>query len=130
MIITADSEHLVQPVHALPAAPAVAAPTLVLVPAPAPLSEPLVALIVAEPLTFEVVPDAEVFPTAEKIARRLAEGPTRALGGIKRLIADGEHRGLAEHLDAEAASIAASAGHPEGREGVTAFNERRRPLFR
>ncbi len=77
----------------------------------------------------EVVADAEVLGTAEKIARRLADGPTRALGGIKRLIADGEDRGLAEHLDAEAASIAASSAHAEGREGVSAFNERRRPSF-
>lgn len=77
----------------------------------------------------EVVGDAEVSSTAEKIARKLADGPTRALGGIKRLVADGEHRGLTEHLDAEAASIAASAAHPEGREGVAAFNERRRASF-
>jgi 2-(1,2-epoxy-1,2-dihydrophenyl)acetyl-CoA isomerase len=80
-------------------------------------------------LLSEVVPDAEVLATAEKIARRLADGPTRALGGIKQLIADGGHHGLAEHLDAEAASIAASSAHAEGREGVAAFNERRRPSF-
>jgi 2-(1,2-epoxy-1,2-dihydrophenyl)acetyl-CoA isomerase len=77
----------------------------------------------------EVVADDEVSAKAAKIAARLADGPTHALGGIKRLLQDGERRPLAEHLDAEAASIARSAAGSEGREGVAAFNERRRPTF-
>ena len=84
----------------------------------------------ADGIFSEVVADDEVLTKASKIATRLADGPTTALGGIKRLLRDGEHRPLREHLDAEAASIARSAAGPEGREGVAAFNERRRPSFR
>jgi hypothetical protein len=36
---------------------------------------------------------------------------------------------LAEHLDAEAASIAACADHSEGRAGVAAFSAGRKPVF-
>ena len=77
----------------------------------------------------DVVPDDEVPAKAAKVASRLADGPTTALGGIKRLLAEGEHRPLAEHLTAEAASIARSSAGAEGREGVAAFNERRRATF-
>ncbi len=80
-------------------------------------------------LVSDVVADDEVRAKAERLAARLAAGATTALGGIKRLLADGEHRGLGEHLEVEAASIARSSAGPEGREGVAAFNERRRPVF-
>jgi 2-(1,2-epoxy-1,2-dihydrophenyl)acetyl-CoA isomerase len=36
---------------------------------------------------------------------------------------------LADQLDAEAASIAACADHPEGRSGVAAFTAGRKPAF-
>jgi 2-(1,2-epoxy-1,2-dihydrophenyl)acetyl-CoA isomerase len=39
-------------------------------------------------------------------------------------------RTLEEHLDDEARLIAESAADPEGREGVRAFVEKRRPDFR
>lgn len=80
-------------------------------------------------IASDVVPDEEVRATAEKIAARLARGATTALGGVKRLLAAGEHRGLAAHLEDEAATIARSSAGPEGREGVAAFNERRKPVF-
>ena len=83
----------------------------------------------ARGIVSDVVPDDEVRAKAERLAARLANGATTALGGIKRLLAAGEHRGLAEHVDDEAASIARSAAGTEGREGVTAFNERRKPSF-
>ena len=77
----------------------------------------------------DVVADEEVAAKAERTAARLANGATRALGGIKRLLQDGVAAEFADHLTAEAASIASSAAGPEGREGVAAFNERRRPDF-
>lgn len=80
-------------------------------------------------IVTDVVPDGEVRDKAERMARRLADGATTALGAIKRLLADGESRGLAAHLDAEAESIARSSSGAEGREGVRAFNERRKPVF-
>jgi 2-(1,2-epoxy-1,2-dihydrophenyl)acetyl-CoA isomerase len=81
-------------------------------------------------LVAVVVADQEVHAEAERTAQRLAAGPTRALGRIKRLLGEAEHRDFAAHLDAEASAIAASAADAEGREGVAAFTSRRPPRFR
>ena len=76
-----------------------------------------------------VVDDAGVRAEAEAVAHRLAHGPTRALGRIKRLLAASPGAGLAEHLVAEAAAIAESAAGPEGAEGLAAFTDKRPPRF-
>ena len=69
-------------------------------------------------LVAMVVADDDVAAEAEALARRLAEGPVRALGRTKSLLrAD---RTLSEQLDAEAAAIAESVAD-EGREGIAAF---------
>lgn len=80
-------------------------------------------------LVSRLVADDEVTEHALALATELAEGPTGALGAIKSLLRDGNHRSLAEHLDAEAQSIAARAESPAGREGVQAFVQRRAPKF-
>lgn len=76
-----------------------------------------------------VVDDADVLAEAEHTAHRVAQGPTAALGRIKRLLAATWDNDLATQLDAEAASISASAAGPEGAEGLTAFVEKRAPRF-
>ncbi len=80
-------------------------------------------------LVSRLVADEHVAAHAMELATSLADGPTGALGAIKGLLRDGQHRTLAEHLDAEADSIAARAQSTEGREGVRAFAERRAPQF-
>ncbi len=76
-----------------------------------------------------VVDDADVEAEAESTARRIAQGPTAALGRIKRLLAVSPDNTLAAHLELEAQSISASAAGPEGAEGLTAFTEKRPPRF-
>lgn len=80
-------------------------------------------------LVSRVVPDDAVQTEALELARRLATGPSQALARIKRLTYQGADHDLSAQLDAEAESIAAAAASPEGREGVRAFTERRRPRF-
>ena len=77
-------------------------------------------------LVAVVVADDDVVTEAEALARRLADGPVRALGRTKGLVrAD---RTLSEQLDAEATAIAESVAD-EGREGIAAFRERRPAKF-
>lgn len=76
-----------------------------------------------------VVDDADVTAEAQNTAMRIAQGPTAALGRIKRLLAVSPDTTLAAHLQLEAESISASAAGPEGAEGLTAFTEKRPPRF-
>jgi 2-(1,2-epoxy-1,2-dihydrophenyl)acetyl-CoA isomerase len=78
-------------------------------------------------LLSRYVPDEEIRAEAERVAAELSQGPRTSLTRIKRLLWDSHDRGLSEHLDAEAESIAACADSPAGREGVDAFAERRAP---
>ncbi|HEY1702779.1 MAG TPA: enoyl-CoA hydratase-related protein [Trebonia sp.] len=81
-------------------------------------------------LIARVVPDDSLGAEAEALATGLASGPAAALGGIKKLLDAGDRATLKDQLDAEAASIAACAAHPEGRAGVAAFLAGREPAFR
>lgn len=84
---------------------------------------------VAMGLITSAVEDDELMSTVGDLATRLAAGATGALGACRRLIHDGATTDFAAQLDAEALSIAAAAGSAEGREGIAAFIERRRPQF-
>jgi 2-(1,2-epoxy-1,2-dihydrophenyl)acetyl-CoA isomerase len=79
-------------------------------------------------LVNSVVPDADVVAEALKIAERLAAGPLRAIGKSKRLIAEATGA-LESHLALESQTIARQAATPEGREGIGAFLEKRKPKF-
>ena len=81
-------------------------------------------------LINQVVPDEQLAEEGMRLARELAAGPTQALAETRKLLLDSYGAELRSHLDAEAASIAAAGGHPEGREGITAFLERRQARFR
>jgi 2-(1,2-epoxy-1,2-dihydrophenyl)acetyl-CoA isomerase len=85
--------------------------------------------LLAAGLASRVVPDGELEDAALALARSLAAGPTRALLRTRDLVRAAGSATLDEHLDAEAAAIAACAGEPDGLEGVAAFLEKRRPTF-
>jgi 2-(1,2-epoxy-1,2-dihydrophenyl)acetyl-CoA isomerase len=76
-----------------------------------------------------VVADEALPSELEVMAARLATGPTRAFGSVKRLLQSSATASLQEQLDAEAREIAANAARVDGREGVSAFLARRAPVF-
>lgn len=80
-------------------------------------------------LINRVVADDQLMPTALDLARQLAEGPTRSLGETKRLILAGATESLESQMERESRAIAAMAASPDGREGITAFLEKRMPKF-
>jgi len=81
-------------------------------------------------LVTRVVADDALDGEADALARRLADGPTTAHGGVKRLLRESATRGLPEQLAEEARTIAATAASPAGRDGVASFLEKRAPRFR
>lgn len=66
---------------------------------------------------------------AEAMARRLAEGPTRAYGEIRRLFLSVEDQPLETQLELEAQALARCSGSVDAREGITAFAEKRKSVF-
>lgn len=81
-------------------------------------------------LVTRLFPAETLADEALVIARRIAEGPTIAYGGVKRLFELGSRATLPDQLDAEATAIATAMATPDAREGVAAFLERRTPAFK
>ncbi len=80
-------------------------------------------------LINQVVADDQVLPAALEIAAQLAKGPTLAFGAAKRLILSGATESLESQMEKESRAIAAMAGKADGREGVAAFLDKRKPKF-
>ena len=80
-------------------------------------------------LINRVVADDALHDEALGLARKLAQGPTRAFGAVKKLLMATSDRSLEEQLDLERDSISKLSATPDGREGVAAFLEKRKPSF-
>ena len=79
-------------------------------------------------LVNEVAPDEQLLSRALETAERLAQGANGAFGATKRLIAH-SIGALESQMVLESETIARHAVGPEGREGVSAFLEKRKPRF-
>lgn len=80
-------------------------------------------------LVNRVVPDAEFASAVSALAAKLATGPTLALGRAKRLFLMGQHESLETQMEHESRLIMLSSKTPDLREGITAFAEKRNPVF-
>ncbi len=77
-----------------------------------------------------VVPADDLQEATDQLARRLAAGPTRAYGHAKRLIYGSLENQMERQLQMEAEAFADCATTDDFREGVSAFVEKRRAVFR
>jgi 2-(1,2-epoxy-1,2-dihydrophenyl)acetyl-CoA isomerase len=80
-------------------------------------------------LVNRVVPAEALMAEAEALAAQLAQGPTRAFGGVKRLVQSGLTGTLETQMECEARSILEMAQTADGQEGIRAFAARRPPRF-
>lgn len=82
-------------------------------------------------LVHEVAPVAELDAAVEKIVAALLEGGTSAQARSKRLIAEVRDRPVTEAtMTLTARAIAGARASAEGREGLAAFFDKRKPLWR
>lgn len=80
-------------------------------------------------MVHAAAPAAEVDATAIALARRLADGPTVALGLTKWLVHEGAGLDLERHLANEAFALELSSRSTDFREGMQALRDRRDPEF-
>ena len=80
-------------------------------------------------LVTRVVPDDQLIAEAELMANELAHGPTRAYGGVKRLLYATATNPLYEQMELENESIADMARSVDAQEGIAAFLAKRTPQF-
>jgi 2-(1,2-epoxy-1,2-dihydrophenyl)acetyl-CoA isomerase len=80
-------------------------------------------------LVNRVVPAPRLLAETHAIARQLAAAPPAALGRIKRALNFGLSHDLSAALEYEAMEQEDAARHPEYKEGLSAFFEKRPPNF-
>lgn len=76
-----------------------------------------------------VVPEADLAAETDKLALRLANGPTRVYGNTKRLLYRSLENEWESQLQLEGETFADCAARADFREGVTAFAEKRKAKF-
>lgn len=81
-------------------------------------------------MVTKVVPDAEIDAAAHELALSLAQGPSIALGYIKRNINNAEHLSLEDCFDGEAIHHTRCSDTEDHKEAAKAFVEKRKPAFR
>ncbi|MBR1089901.1 enoyl-CoA hydratase [Bradyrhizobium manausense] len=81
-------------------------------------------------MVTKVVPDAEIDAAAHELAMSLAQGPSIALGFIKRNINNAEHLPLEDCFDGEAIHHTRCSETEDHKEAAKAFVEKRKPAFK
>lgn len=80
-------------------------------------------------LVTRVVADGELDGAADDLAEKLAAGSGGATGAVKKLLLMSYGSGLEGQTEHEARLIGQCADSPDGREGVDAFLNKRKPTF-
>ena len=81
-------------------------------------------------MIYKVVDDNNLHVEAMTLAKTLAEMPTRALGMTKLMLNQSMDNNLAQQLECEAEMQIAAAHTNDYKEGVNAFLEKRKPVFK
>ena len=81
-------------------------------------------------LVTEVADDGQVLEVARGMASRFGESSLLAFGVCKRLMLDSFHTSLEAQLENERVGISRCVAHGDGEEGIRAFLEKRKPVFK
>jgi 2-(1,2-epoxy-1,2-dihydrophenyl)acetyl-CoA isomerase len=94
------------------------------------LDEPITAPKALEwGLVNRVVLAENTFEEALSLAQRIGTGSLNSFGQAKKLLTDSFDAAFEAQLERERAALAQCAESPDGREGMTAFLEKRKPVF-
>lgn len=80
-------------------------------------------------LVSELAPLGELKARAQELGEALARQPRAAVNAMLNVILGHETKSLSESLAEERAAVMAISGNADAREGMLAFQEKRRPVF-
>jgi 2-(1,2-epoxy-1,2-dihydrophenyl)acetyl-CoA isomerase len=80
-------------------------------------------------LVTEVVEDGHSVKRALEMAKEIRGMPLSSFAACKKLMTDSFHTPFETQLERERDSLSWCADHPNGREGVAAFMEKRKPVY-
>jgi 2-(1,2-epoxy-1,2-dihydrophenyl)acetyl-CoA isomerase len=80
-------------------------------------------------LATKVVANGCVLEEAVNMARELAQCSLNSFGWSKQLLTDSFNTPFEAHLERERVGLVSCAAHPDGKEGLLAFVEKRKPVF-
>jgi 2-(1,2-epoxy-1,2-dihydrophenyl)acetyl-CoA isomerase len=81
-------------------------------------------------LVTRVVPDGHAREEAWGMARELMKGSIHSFGWCKKLLTNAFDTSFETQIERERTALATCAAHPDGQEGMRAFTEKRKPVFR
>lgn len=81
-------------------------------------------------IVTRVFPDDQCLDEAAALAAQLAAGPTKAFGAAKRLLHTSMTESLETQMEYETQGIVNISSTSDAREGITAFLEKRKPVFK
>ena len=81
-------------------------------------------------MIYKCVEDADLMSEAKALAVRLANGPTVALGTMRRILREGLSQDFSTTLDAEAKGQFIAGGTADAMEGIMAFQQKRKTEFK
>lgn len=81
-------------------------------------------------LVNQVVAPEELDSVVTELAEKLANGPSRAYGQVKKLLASSYENGIETQMELETRGVSDMSKTYDGNEGIAAFLEKRKPAFK
>ena len=80
-------------------------------------------------LVTKVVPDGQALEEARQMALGLGKGSLHSFGRCKELMTNSFNTAFEAQNETERSALSCCADHPDGKEGLKAFREKRKPVF-
>jgi 2-(1,2-epoxy-1,2-dihydrophenyl)acetyl-CoA isomerase len=80
-------------------------------------------------LVTKVAADGQALGEAIAMAQEMSQRSVNSFAWTKKLITDSFNTSFETQIEIERAALEACADHPDGKEGLTAFSEKRKPKF-
>jgi len=81
-------------------------------------------------LITTIVADEDLVAEARALAKKMAKGPTKAFGQVKQLLLNSLDNSLETQMELESRAITAMGVTEDGREGIDAFVNKRKPAYK